>query len=349
MPVKENNQSPEEQRREARDISQREDELAESLLSSLDLTTQNETDKQKDAQGGKVDSRVKSDKSDKSEEEDSEEEEVKDTKKKDEKDSEDEDSEEDKSEEDKSDEEEEEEEEVIPKSKFQKRLDSEVAKRKVLEAEVAELKAKQQEIKPTDRRSRLESMSEAELKQLKAEAKAEWKRTDDTTRERDLDELLDEIDDVVRSAPNRFLDKQAKAYTSEANKIMSEYDDIDFSTESDKIKEIAINIYKKYPDLHKLERGQATALRMAVEHYSEIRKNISDSSKVKSKETELKRKLTEVKRKTSLDSGSIKGAPDKASRSRDYDRAKKGGFDEKTEFFTKHVINVDKYLPAELR
>ena len=319
MAVEEKEQSQEQKLQVQKDVNQRRDDLADHLLSSLDLSQPGEEKKEEKKEDKKE---VKKEPEEEEESEDTE-------------DNEDELEEEEQ-------EEDEEDEELVPRSKIEKRIKSEIDKRKVLEAKIAELEERTSK-KTDSRRDKLEAMSNSELKQLKKEARSEWRRTDDDGRANELDELLEEIDEIVQTKPKMFEDKQMKALDSKALEIQAkdEYSHIDFEKHSQDILKTAQDIYKKYPDLKNLERGQATALEMAVDHYSVILKG----SKGKSKETELKREVNKMKRKTSLDSSSVKGSNDQSGRKKAYDKAKQGGLTEKVEYFTEHVLNIDKYLP----
>ncbi len=199
----------------------------------------------------------------------------------------------------------EEDEEVIPRSKYEKL-------RERTEKRIASLTAKVKEAEslkatPTSRKDKLEAMSNKELKQLKRDAFKEAKKTDDPQKEDEYLDLMDEVEEVLRTAPTRFQNKQVKAYEETVEEIIldPQNDDIDFKKESESIKKIASSIYSKHSDLHKIETGQAMALQFAIEHYREIRQ----LSRGKAKEANLKRKNTDLKRKTSLDSNKSTNAP----------------------------------------
>lgn len=320
MPVTEKSQTQADQEQEIKNTQEKENKLTNSLLNSLDLPADEPEKKPDLKEGGKVDTRrpkIEIKEEPEAEEEESEEEK----------------------------EETDEEEEVVPKSKFEKRLNSEVSKRKILEAKLEELEIKAKQNSTGSQRDRLENMSETELKQLRADARAEYKRTEDPAREKQLDDLLEEIDEVRHTAPQRFEKKQVKAYNSKVGEIISDNPEIDFDKSGSDIKAIAVKIYQKYPDLQKLERGQATALEMAFEHWQQTQK----VSNGKSKEKEQKQQLTKLKQKTSLDSGSIKGQSNSASKQKAFEAAKKGGLTEKTKYVMDHLLDVDKLLPPDVK
>lgn len=317
MAIQEKTQSPEEQKKEQDVVRDRADKFADSLLSSLDLPQDQDEEPEEEKKPAKKKEREPEpeEEQDPVSEEDGEDKE--------------EDSEED--------------EEVIPKSKFQKRIAAERNRVRVLEAKVAELEQKRSE--PTsDRKAKLEAMTVDQLRQLKSDARIEWKSTEDIDRAKALDELVEEIDDIIRSGPQKFVQKQTVAYEKAAKEIMEDNDDIDFAKHGAEIKKIATDIYNKYQDLQRLERGQATALEMAFEHWKATR------SGGKSKEMDLKRQNLKLKQKTSLDSGVGKGqrSVHSTDRAKSLAAAKSGDTNAKIDHLFKHVVDIDKLVP-ELR
>lgn len=235
--------------------------------------------------------------------------------------------------------EEEEDEELIPKSKFLKRLEREQALRRAKEAELEELKS--QKAKPADpRRAKLEDMSTKELKILKRQTLQEWKLEDEVMRQSQLLDLMDEIDDVIQTAPNRFQDSQASEFNKTVNRVLSDSrnQDIDFQKHGGDIKQIASNIYVNHPELHTLKKGQSIALELAVDHFREV----SEKYEGKTKEANLKRQVTNLKRKTSLDSGVVKGNMGKVNLNKLRAKAKAGDYDDKLKY-VEQFIDVDKY------
>lgn len=315
MAIQEKTQSPEEQKKEQDGVRDRADKFADSLLSSLDLPQDQDEEPEEEKKPAKQKDPVP-------EQSEEEQEVVEDEEASDEQD---------------------EDEEVIPKSKFQKRIAAERNRVRVLEAKVAELEQKRSE--PTsDRKAKLEAMTVDQLRQLKSEARLEWKSTEDIDRAKALDELVEEIDDIIRSGPQRFVQKQTVAYGKAAKEIMEDNDDVDFAKHGAEIKKIATDIYNKYQDLQRLERGQATALEMAFEHWKATR------SGGKSKEMDLKRQNLKLKQKTSLDSGVGKGqrSVHSTDRAKSLAAAKSGDTNAKIDHLFKHVVDIDKLVP-ELR
>jgi len=313
MPVKEQKQTKEEKQEQQREVQEKEDKLGDDLLSSLDLSSDEEETKLQDdsfEEGGEVD--LRRDLNEKEPEVEEEEEET--------------------------------EEEVIPVSKHKKRIDALTAKNKILEEQLNEAKAKSSS--EGTRKDKLENMSQQELKQLKQNARSEWKRTDDPEREAQLDELMDEIDDVMSSVPKRFQQKQEKAFNQAVQEIITDpkNEEIDFDKEGVEIRKIAEQVYSSYPDLKSLEKGQALALKMAVDHYKATR----EVSKIKSKEGDLKRQNTNLKRKTALDSSAVKGNAKRANLKELREKAKRGDYLDKENYLTE-ILDVDRYLPPELR
>lgn len=322
MPVTEKTQSQDEINQEKREVAQKTKDVANKIFSSLDLPDPDKElnrekkpapkEKEQVQEPEETEEEVPEEKTDDSEQE--------------------------------TDESDDEDEDLVPKSKVKKRIDSLVSARKVLEAKVAELEAKNKANATGSTKDRLEALSESELKDLRLKVRAEWKRTDDPDREAQLDQLQEDIDDVLKNAPARFQQKQVSAYENKAREIIEENDEVDFDKHGAEIKKIAIDIYNKYSELHQLERGQATALEMAFEHW----KVLQGSNKGKSKELELKRQNMKLKQKTSLDSGSVKGNANSANRQKDFEAAKKGGTDEKASYLFNHVVDIESLVP-ELR
>lgn len=307
MPVKINEQSEEQKGQEEAVVKSKQDVVSDKILSSLDLPE----DEKPSEEGRQVQSKEPLD-----EEED--------------------------------DDEEDDEEEVIPKSKFEKRLSSEVAKRKILEAELAEIKEQKSAV-PNDRRSQLEAMSEAEQKQMKLEARSKWfdaKSDGDDALARQYMDLETELDEIIKTTPNKFVSEQVKAYDKAAKEVMLDPDNegIDFNDEKEAgaIKSIATEIYKKYPELQNLKTGQATALKMAVDHYRETK----DISKGKSKVSELKQKNNKLKRKTSLDSSKLRGQLSRGDAKKLVAQAKSSGSIYEKTAALETFLDIDSYLPT---
>lgn len=241
--------------------------------------------------------------------------------------------------------EEETEEDVVPYTKFKKRVDALTAEKKILEAQVQELK--ESKTPQGDRKQKLEQMTEAELKTLKHQAMGEWKAEGDPAREKQLVELMDEIDEIARTAGTRFQTAQVEAYNNAVREVYGDpaNESIDFEDEkvSAEIKQLAQQVYQKHPELQRLKAGQATALKLAVDHYREI----SRFSKGKSEKDNLKRQVNNLKRKTSLDSSSVKGNINRSDLKKKYERAKKTNTFHDKEQYLDGIVDVDRYLSPE--
>ena len=324
MPVTVKTESTEDQQNQQKESQEKEAALTDALLAPLDLP------KEIDEQGDEVKTKIDPKKAIEEVKKDDQAEEAEEAEETEE-----------------ADEGEEEDEEVIPKSKFQKRLDAEVARRKVLEAKLAEMETGP---KVDSRTAKLEAMSERELKAMKVQARDKWfdaKQEGNPELAVQYQQLEDEIDGIIKTAPKKFEEAQAKAYNDAANEVMSDplNEDIDFEKSAADIKKLATDIYNKYGELKSLKTGQATALKMAVDHYRETQKFSKGKSRVK----ELKQKNNKLKRQTSLDSSAIKGDSGKVSLKAKYDRAKKTGmFQDKLDYATQ-IIDVDRYLPPDKR
>ncbi len=246
-------------------------------------------------------------------------------------------------------EEEVEEEEMIPLSKFKKRLSSEKAKREIAEARLKEVESKPAQ---TGNKDKLEAMSKSELKALKVNAKSELRELirsgEDVGREQQIDDLIDEINDVMNSSESTFAKKQVSSYDEAVKDVMASDDNegIDFEKSSKEIKDIAFDIYNRYPELQKMVSGQATALKMAVDHFREVSSKVKD----KSKNIKQKQEINKLKRKTSVDSGSKTGIS-KADFSKRRKEARESGNTMTREAFVTDMLDshVDKYLPERLR
>lgn len=241
-------------------------------------------------------------------------------------------------------EEEEEDEDLIPKSKFNKRLQSEVARRKVLEARLAEMEAKTSEPKDS-RREKLEGMSSAELDDLDDqidEALFEARQSGDDSKKSELRSLRREVRQIRSQGPQKKQEAQVKAYNDAVNSVMSDPDNegIDFDKDAEAIKTIAEGLYQKFPELQKMTSGQATALKMAVEHFRETKTLKKGKSEVKN----LKRKNNKLKRKVSLDSSAVKGKISRSDFRKKIAEAKKSPSFYDKEAAMKDILNVDRYL-----
>ena len=325
MGVTKQEASAEEIQQQQQESKAKEDIIGDDILSSLGFDEETQEEDQEDLDGQKIDLKNEIPAEEEEEEELEEGEENEES-------------------------EEDEDEDMVPKSKFNKRLNNEVARRKILEAELEELKENQRQPE-TSNQQKLESMSVAELKELKVKAKAELRDLirsgEDPDREAQVDNLIDEVSDAIRSEPTRFEKAQNDAYNKAADEIESspDYESIDFTKHNKEITQIAASIYQKYPDLQKMKSGKGTALKLAVDHFIQT----SSVKASKSKEANLKRKNTNLKRKTSLDTSSVKGQMSRAKLTKMRKAAKESpSFDKKSEFLSE-FIDVDSYLPKAMR
>jgi len=319
MPVKKQEANAGENRQTEKSLKEKEDQIADFLMSSLDLPEEKvKPGEGTDSEGGRIDTKDKPITRDELEEMD----EIGDEP------------------------ESESEDDVIPRSKYERKIQASRARERALEARVKELE--ERTVKTADsRRNKLEAMNEAELKQLKRTVRTEWKSTDDPTREQELVALEEDIEDVILRGPQRFQEKQLKSYERTATKVMTDPEnaDLDFEQEGENIRGIAQAIYSKYPAFHKLEDGQSIALEMAVEHFRENKKTL----KGKSREDELKRQNTDLKRKTSLDSSKVKGESSRADLRKLYENAKRTRSMYDQAAYLDKILDVDMYLEGERR
>jgi hypothetical protein len=242
-------------------------------------------------------------------------------------------------------------EELIPKSKVQKRIDALTSRIKQLEAESAKLRV--EETPKDDLTQKLESMSEAELKQAKREARmAQIKHADDDDKVNKLIDLEDKIDAVMQNAPQRFVQAQVKQFNESANKLAlrAVEDGIDIAKAAESIKKFATEIYQDTPEFQKSVNGQARALEMAYRHYREISKLGGIKKEGSSELNRLKSQVNTLKRKTSLDSKSVKGNMDKVRSEDIRKRAKSGSYGDKLAFIADDPrFNVDSMIPSEYK
>ncbi len=241
---------------------------------------------------------------------------------------------------------EEESEEVIPKSKVQKRFDELTARLKAQERELEELKASKET--PKDEVTKqLEGMTTDQLKAAKLEVRrAQFKAQDDDARLNELMALEDKIDSAMQQGPMNFQKAQQAAYVRAAEQIAESGIIKNMETAAPQIMKIAKEIYMETPSFQKDINGQASALKLAVRHYTAINSVTGD----KSKETELKRQVNTLKRKTTLDTKSGKANADKARLDSIEKAAMRGNLKQKIDFVATHpAFNVDNMIPDEYK
>lgn len=324
MPVNEIKMNPEQKALNQADQFSREDEFAKKLVESFDLPSNlaNEIEEklEEEKKGPKKPEEEEEEVEDSVEEEQPEAEES---------------------------EEIEEEEDLIPKSKVQKRIDELTREKKELSNRLRKLEqmAEEKAPKPDDETSRLEAMSDDQLKTLKRQVKLEQMtavQSQDRAKLTELMELEDKIDSVASNAPKRFNDSQIRHFNSAVNDSTTDPDIKDFKSAGPEIFKKAQEIYAKSSSLKTSVYGQAEAWNLAVEHYKEV----SKLSEGKSKNVETERKFNSLKKKVSVDAGTQKSAEQNAEAERKvYQKAKHGTEDDKLNFFKKSVISKEMYEP----
>lgn len=239
---------------------------------------------------------------------------------------------------------EEEDEELIPKSKFQKRLDEMTREKRMLEARLKRLEETQfqgQNAKDEDL-VKLEKMSEKELQDLKRQTRlAQIKNGSDDAMVSKLFELEDKIDSVMRTAPQRFSVNQIQQFNEAVQMSASEIPNFDKSQKD--IFQLAKRIYDTAPELQSQVSGQARAWNLAIEHY----KLMQESNAGKTKAAELGRQVNTLKKKVSLDSVSRKATTEPDSDVKLFKKAKNGTLGDKMEFFRKRLgtdAQVDSFM-----
>lgn len=226
---------------------------------------------------------------------------------------------------------EEEDEELIPKSKFQKRLDEITREKKLLEARLRKLEDAGQTNQTKDEDTiKLEKMSEAELVALKKQVRiSQIKNSNDDVTLNKLLELEEKIDVVSRTVPQRFAQNQIAQFNEAVQMSASEIPN--FQNSHKDIFSLAKRIYDTAPELHASVSGQARAWNLAVEHY----KLLQESNMGKTKIEELNREKNTLKRKVSVPSVGKKAANEPDSDVKLFKKAKSGELRDKLEFIRK--------------
>jgi len=195
-------------------------------------------------------------------------------------------------------------EELIPKSKIQKRIDKFKSEAEYWKNKYNTDVSQAKETPKDDTSKKLEAMSETELRNLKREVRlAQIKSKDDTSMTQLLD-LEDKIDETLRTAPQKFSEKQVNYYNQVAQEIASNDDFKD--EDAPEILKIAKDIYSSEPDLQKSVSGQGVALRLAAKHFKE-KVRLSQRAKETPK---LKGQINSFKKVTALDTKGVKGNND---------------------------------------
>lgn len=197
-----------------------------------------------------------------------------------------------------------EEEDLIPKSKVQKRFDELTAQMKQLKAELSrEREAKAAAQTPKDsQEEQLEKMSESELRTLKRQVRVEQiKAGTDEAKVSQLLDLEEKIENTIRTAPQRFIQNQVSNFNRAVQETEASFEG--FDNVKAEIFNHAKSIYDSSPELHGSVRGQERAWRLAVDHYTAL-KRVSEG---KSSKSELERQVNTLKRKISVDTSTKKG------------------------------------------
>lgn len=229
---------------------------------------------------------------------------------------------------------EEEDEELIPKSKFQKRLDEMTREKRVLEARLKRLEESANQMQPPKDEDlvKLEQMSEKELQDLKRQTRlAQIKNGSDDAMISKLFELEDKIDGVMRTAPQRFAANQINKFNEAVQMSASEIPNFDKAQKD--IFQLAKRIYDTAPELQSQVSGQARAWNLATEHY----KIMQEANVGKTKAAELGRQVNTLKKKVSLDGVSRKASVEPDSYTKLFKVAKNGTAQDKLEFIRKRL------------
>jgi hypothetical protein len=237
----------------------------------------------------------------------------------------------------------EEDEELIPKSKFQKRLDEMTREKRLLEMRLKALEEKAVQAQPQDEDLvKLGKMSESELQNLKRQTRlAQLKNASDDNMVSKLMELEDKIDATIRSVPQRFAANQVQQFNEAV--AMTSQEIPEFNKVSKDVFALAKQIYDTAPELHKSESGQARAWNLAVQHY----KIMQEANVGKSKVAELDRQVNTLKKKVSVDGVSRKASQEPDSSAKLFKKAKGGELRDKLEFFKK-TLNTDSQVDGFL-
>lgn len=239
-------------------------------------------------------------------------------------------------------------EEVIPKSKVQSRFDKLSSTIKALQNELDELRSAKTTESKDPITKQLEEMTPEQLRATRREIdKNIIKHKDDDAKIDELLDIRDKVDDIIKEAPARF----AKQQTVEFNKMATRLEQtMELSADdAKKIIKIASDIYNQNPIFQKDVKGQATALKMAAEHFKELSR-FSAQPVDKSKESELKRQNNNLKRKTLLDTKTSKGNVDTANLDRLKKAAIGGTMKQKLELIKTHPgFNIAGMIPDEYK
>jgi len=249
----------------------------------------------------------------------------------------------------------EEEDDLIPKSKVDKRFKQLTAKIKELEtansrqvenAPIAD--ADQQKLDSMTKEQLLKTLKDVRTKSLLLAS------SQDEGEKAMLSDYVDlemKVHESIGSYKNRFYNEQVRQMQPIVDAIAYD-EDIESPEQALKdIKQIAENIYSKYPKMQSLKVGMKQAYELAIDHY----KLMQDKDVNKSESKRVKRENQRLKRKTTLDTSKIKGDKNLKSKKVDLIRQKmKSGVratdtDRKDFVKANPVFNVDDLLPDSFK
>ena len=234
-------------------------------------------------------------------------------------------------------EEEEEDEDLIPKSKvddikakMQKRIDSEIAKRKELESKL--------DTKPDDNEKKLDAMNADELGAVKKQVRRAMRHETDDNKLDELEDLLDKLDDKIKTYPRRFLGKQLENVEKILPMLEEVYPDAVDQLRSGKgiLVETAKKIYSGSRSMQGSPEGQAEALQLAFEHLEGMR--TANPEKKNESVNSLKRRLNTLKKKTTLSGKQSVASQDALNSKKLYKKAVDGDTDDKLEYVRKQLL-----------
>ena len=242
--------------------------------------------------------------------------------------------------------EEEEDEELIPKSKFQKRLDEMTREKKLLEMRLKNLEERQNQAPQTKDEDmvKLEQMSEKELTDLKKQVRvSQIKNNSDDAMINKLMELEDKIDAVRATAPQRFASSQIQKFNEAVQ--LSSATIPEFDKARTEIFQLAKRIYDTAPELQSQVSGQARAWDLATQHYQTLR----EANQGKTKAAELGRQVNTLKKKVSIDGNGRKASVEPDSEAKLFKKAKNGTANDKLDFIRKRLgtdAQVDSFMES---
>lgn len=241
-------------------------------------------------------------------------------------------------------EDEEDEDDLVPKSKFQKRVDELTRQKKELERRLQRLEESGEKAKTRDSETeKLEQMSDDELKTLKRQVRiAQVKNSSDESKLAELVDLEEKVDSALRNGPQRFQQTQLARFHDAVSETSSQFEN--FDKVGKKIFESAKEIFDDSPELQRSPTGQARAWKMAVKEYSKMESLTAGKSKAE----KLEREVNNLKKKVTMDSGSQKGKVEDNSLDKSFKKAKYGDHEDKVDFFKKR-LNIDGMIPERYR